>query len=58
MSDGPEYAHEITSPGRPRPVEVAAGVYAYVTLGNSYDTGLVYVATSTSATYAVVCQLH
>src|SRR6202020_2404325 len=30
MSDGPEYAHEITSPGRPRTVEVADGVYAYV----------------------------
>src|ERR1700735_1222587 len=30
MSDGPEDAHEITSPGRPRTVEVADGVYAYV----------------------------
>ena len=30
MSDGPEHAHEITSPGRPRTVEVADGVYAYV----------------------------
>jgi hypothetical protein len=30
MSDGPEYAHEITAPGRPRTVEVADGVYAYV----------------------------
>jgi cyclase len=30
MSDGPEDAGEITSPGRPRTVEVADGVYAYV----------------------------
>ena len=30
MSDGPEHAREITSPGRPRTVEVADGVYAYV----------------------------
>jgi cyclase len=30
MSDGPEDAREITSPGRPRTVEVADGVYAYV----------------------------
>ncbi|HEY3880664.1 MAG TPA: MBL fold metallo-hydrolase, partial [Trebonia sp.] len=35
MSDGPEHAHEITAheitvPGRPRTVEVAEGVYAYV----------------------------
>jgi cyclase len=30
MSDGPEHAHEITSPGRPKTVEVADGVYAYV----------------------------
>jgi cyclase len=30
MSDGPEHAHEIVSPGRPRTIEVADGVYAYV----------------------------
>jgi cyclase len=30
MSDGPEHAQEITSPGRPRTVEVADGVYGYV----------------------------
>ena len=30
MSDGPEHAHEIISPGRPRTAEVADGVYAYV----------------------------
>jgi cyclase len=30
MSDGPEHAQEIVSPGRPRTIEVADGVYAYV----------------------------
>jgi cyclase len=30
VSDGPEHTHEIISPGRPRTVEVADGVYAYV----------------------------
>src|ERR1700742_4973124 len=30
MSDSPEQAREITSPGRPETVEVADGVYAYV----------------------------
>lgn len=35
MSDGPEHVHEIISPGRPRIVEVADGVYAYVQLDGS-----------------------
>ncbi len=30
MSSGPAHQHEITSPGRPRTLEVADGVYAYV----------------------------
>jgi cyclase len=30
VSSGPEHEYEITSPGRPRTVEVADGVYAYV----------------------------